>query len=105
MPLTFDALDDHIRNSVSETWGRTCVPFTHPLGQLDVSLLGGVICFREGFRNDKLRHVNLVLEKIGNRLFDVATVRKCPIIYSLFRALHVPIDEHFKQTRFNDGRD
>jgi hypothetical protein len=125
--------------------GRTGISNLHPRCQLDVCLFGGIVykkkdggqsasaytlwselrsqragkrtSFSEGFRDDQLRHVDLVLEELRDDLLCVPTrgnvwtryqqrvklhetmVRK---LDELFSTLDVPVDQHLVQARLDD---
>lgn len=66
------AFDHDIGYTVAEGGGGTGVALLHAVGELDVSLLGGVVIFGEGFRDDELGHVDAVLKEVGDGVFDVS---------------------------------
>lgn len=66
------AFDDDIGNAVTEGWGGASVAFLHALGEFAVGLFADVVGFGEGFGDNELRHVNFVLEEVGDGIFDVA---------------------------------
>lgn len=57
-------------------------------------LLRGVVGFREGFGDDELRQIDLVLQEVRDDLLGV-----------VLGALDVSLDEHFPQARVDDGHD
>ena len=73
-------------------------------------LFVGVVGFGESFCDDEFGHVDLVLEKIGDGVFDVATnniismtmCRKGQMRCSLLCALHVLVNEDLVEDGFND---
>ena len=66
------AFDDNIGNAVAKRGSGTSVAFLHALGKFGMGLFTNVVSFREGFCDDEFGHVDLVLEEVGDGVFDVA---------------------------------
>ena len=68
------AFDDNVGDAVAESGRGAGITLFHPLCELDMGLLGGVVVFGlgEGFRDDKFGHVDFVLQKVRDCFFDVA---------------------------------
>jgi hypothetical protein len=72
LKFTFVPFDNHICHTISQRRRGTSITLLHPSGQLDVCLLTRVVRLRQRLRDHKLRHIDLVLQKVGNDLFCVA---------------------------------
>ena len=68
---TFIPLDDHIGHTVSQRRRGTSIALLHPGSQLDVCLFGRVVRLCQGLRDNELRHVDLVLQEVGNNMLRV----------------------------------
>ena len=68
---TFIPLDDHIGYTISQRRRGTSITLPHPGSQLDVRLFGRVVRLCQGLRDNELRHVDLVLQEVGNNMFRV----------------------------------
>lgn len=73
---TFNAFDNNIRNTVSDSGCRTRISLLHALRQFDMGLLASIIGFGKGLSDDQLRHIHFVLQEICDSLLDIA-VGKC----------------------------
>lgn len=66
------SLDDDVGDAIAERGSRARVSLLHSVGELDVGLFVSVVGFREGFCDDEFGHVDLVLEEVGDCVFDIA---------------------------------
>lgn len=63
-------------------------------------------CFGQSFGDHQLRHVDLILQEVRYGLLDIAEALS-PVdsaCYLLLCTLYVPVDEHLKEARLDDGR-
>lgn len=65
-------LDDDVGDTVAQCGSGAGVAFLHSVGKLDMGLFVGVVGFGESFCDDEFGHVDLVLEEVGDGVFDVA---------------------------------
>lgn len=114
--LTFVPLDDHIRHTISQCGCGTSITQFHPSSQFDVGLFTCIVHFRQSLRDHELRHIDFVLQEVGNNLFRVAASAEMSEEAQRGRrtgrwnglrlgSFHVPIDQHFVQARLNNGGD
>ena len=62
----------HVGDPISKGRCRAGIACTHSFRKLGVCLLAGVVGLRQCLGDDQIRHIDFVLEQLGNRILDIA---------------------------------